>query len=154
VITWSQQQRRGDELAAVSALGEVLSQQQDYLGTGLELVVWSMPIDDSITERLDRLGAMIDDRPLTAHALAGALLTRLNRERDRIPLDLLRQSAATLASRNGLVSGLMALSLVRCAAAAPSGWAAARDRDVLRVLRRHPHADIRELALEHYTRAE
>jgi hypothetical protein len=77
VITWSQQQRRGDELAAVSALGEVLSQQQDYLGTGLELVVWSMPIDDSITERLDRLGAMIDDRPLTAHALAGALLTRL-----------------------------------------------------------------------------
>ena len=81
-------------------------------------------------------------------------MARLNRERDRVSVEALRDMAVRLAASEGFVDGLFALSLVRCAASSPSGWADERDRDVLRALRRHAHPDVRALALSHFTKAE
>jgi hypothetical protein len=155
MIAWAQRQYdRHVDLTPMFGIGEVLSRQQDFLGTGLELMVWAMPVDDGVIDRLETLGALTERRPLAAQTLADAVLARLNRQRDQLPPGLLHDTAATLASRDSVVSGLLALSLVRCAATSPSGWAADRDRAVLRTLRHHRDADVRELALDQYTRAE
>ncbi len=154
VTAWAQRQPHDTDLGEVYALGELLTRRPDHLGSGLALMVAATPLDDSLPSRLDRLCALVSDRPLAAHELAEVVLARLNRERDQLPPDLLHTTALQLCSRADLASGLLALSLARCAAASPRGWSALRDRELLRQLRRHPHPDLQALALAQTTRHE
>jgi hypothetical protein len=155
VVVWAQRQLdlRAD-LTEVCSLGEELVSRPDYLTLGLELMAWSMPLGETVLDRLDSMSVLTENRPLAAHTLANLMLARLDRQHEQLPFGFLRDTAVALASRDSFASGLLALSFLRCAAATPSGWAAEGDRAVLRTLRRHPHADVRELALDEYTREE
>jgi hypothetical protein len=138
----------------LSVIGERLASRPENLGLGLELMVWGMPPDGDIFPGLARLSALVDGRPLAAQRLAETVLVRFGHERERLELDEVRSAAVRLAAAEGVTQGLLALSLARCAAASPSGWADERDQEVLRILRGHPDPDVRELALAVFTRAE
>ncbi|MYW62781.1 hypothetical protein GTY65_01610 [Streptomyces sp. SID8379] len=97
-------------------------------------------------DELRALAGLHDDRPALAARTAGALRDRLrNRLRgERVPGEVLLPAARDLASGGSLAEGLFAWALT-CAGGERAGWPDLW-RDILRELRAHPCADVRDFS--------
>jgi hypothetical protein len=93
--------------------------------------------------RMPDLLELAAPRPILALRTADRLAARISRERESLDPAVLLAAARSLRLRGDTAGGLLALALVR--AGASYGWPPVW-RDLLRGLREHPDADVRDEA--------
>nr|MDT0665399.1 hypothetical protein [Micromonospora sp. DSM 115978] len=141
---------RDRTVAAIEALQSALAGLPSFAATRATLAVAAVAVHDDLARQLVSLADQLAEQPLAAAQASRALDTRL-RVTEWEPASLL-VTARTLAARDDLAAGLLALTAVR-AGASRTRWAAPW-RDELRRLRRHQQPAVRAAALEVFTDAE
>ncbi|MDT0306549.1 hypothetical protein RM780_06190 [Streptomyces sp. DSM 44917] len=138
-------QREPSSRPLAAGIGELLSHYPDFTREATELLAAATDLDaPALTADLTRLAALHRERPALAARTAEALARRLAApDRPGDPAALLA-AAGSLAAEGSLATGLFAVRLAR-ACGTRTGWPAPW-RDLLRALRRHPCADVRDEA--------
>jgi hypothetical protein len=131
--------------AGLQALADELADDASFLPVRLKLMVtglrWASPLDD-----LQRLLPLVAGRPMGAVVLSGMVQDHLEMNTARWEATELSESADVLTAIGDLASGVVAYVLVK-AAGSRLGWPA-EWRTRLLVLRRHPNAEVRQLAID------
>ncbi|MFD8688440.1 hypothetical protein [Streptomyces sp. NPDC059651] len=145
--------RTDDALRPVlGTAGELLARHRDHVPQAAELLVRAVDPDagpDALYDALDRLARLHEGRPVLAARTAGVLGARLGAPHGENDGGTLLALVARLAEDGGTAHGHMAVELA--ATAGPrTGWSGPW-RTQLRLLRRHPDADVRDAAYAEVT---
>ncbi|MFI6649303.1 hypothetical protein ACIBI8_17045 [Streptomyces sp. NPDC050529] len=145
--------RTDDALRPVlGAAGELLAGHRDHVPQAAELLVRAVDPDagpDALHAALDRLARLHEGRPVLAARTAGVLGTRIRAPHGEDGSGTLLALVARLAEDGGVAHGHMAVELA-AAAGRRTGWSGPW-RTQLRLLRRHPDADVRDAAYAEVT---
>lgn len=145
--------RTDDALRPVlGAAGELLARHRDHVPQAAELLVRAVDPDagpDALYTALDRLARLHDGRPVLAARTAGVLGTRIGASHGEDGSGTLLALVARLAEDGGPAHGHMAVELA-ATAGRWTGWSGPW-RTQLRLLRRHPDADVRDAAYAEVT---
>lgn len=139
--------------AAVLEIAEFLARQRDFIPAAAEVMAQTVDRHagpEAMAADLLRLARLHDGRPALAVRTAASMDDWM-RGRDGGEAAF-ATAAVTLAEDGGHAAGLFAVTLT-AANGHRTGWAAPW-RELLRTLRRHAHADVREAALEVVTATE
>ncbi|MET8627602.1 hypothetical protein ABZW30_28285 [Kitasatospora sp. NPDC004669] len=141
--------------AAADASAELLSEAADFTPHAIRLRTATLDLDalhDDLLVGLDQLASLHRDRPVLAARTAEALRSRLNTPRRPGDPAALLSVVHRLAAHGGCAHGLFAVGLTH-ALGPRTGWPP-QWRALLRTLRQHPQADVREAALAVRTAVE
>ncbi|WNI21146.1 hypothetical protein [Streptomyces sp. ITFR-16] len=145
--------RTGTSLRPVlTTAGELLARYRDHAPQAAELLVRAVDPDegpDALYAALDRLARLHEGRPVLAARTAAVFANRLPAPHGRDGSDTLLEVAARLAEDRGTAQGLLAVELTG-AGGRHSDWSGPW-RTQLRLLRRHPEAEVRDAAYAHVT---
>ncbi|AQS66482.1 hypothetical protein [Streptomyces pactum] len=134
------------------AAAELLAEYEAYVALAAGLAATHLDLT-AVPPRLGRVTAMAGaGRPALAARVAEQLRGRLERRDQPGDAGVLRAEVQALAEHGGHAEGLVAVA-VTGALGSREGWPAPW-RELLRTLRRHPAADVRDAALEETTAYE
>jgi hypothetical protein len=136
VESWADRRRTADRTVALRA-ARWLAGNAPFFATGSGMLAELVEI------RMPDLLELAAPRPVLAQRTADRLAARVARERESLDAAVLVAAAQSLRLRGDLAGGLLALALVR--AGESYGWSAVW-RDLVRGLRDHPDADVRDEA--------
>ncbi|MEV0579266.1 hypothetical protein [Streptomyces sp. NPDC050392] len=145
--------RTGDALRPVLVTaGELLARHRDHVPQAAELLVRAVDPEEgaeALYAALDRLARLHDGRPVLAARTAGVLGTRIRPSQHEDGAGTLLAVVVRLAEHGGPGHGHLAVQLT-AVAGGQAGWSG-EWRTQLRLLRRHPDADVRDAAYAEVT---
>ncbi|AVH55262.1 MULTISPECIES: hypothetical protein [Streptomyces] len=136
---------------AALAAAELLAEYDSFVPQSAAITAFHLDLDAE-PERLERLASLTEGRPALAARTARELGERLGRQAHEGDPGTLLDAARRLAAHGGYGEGLLAAAVTE-AIGTRTGWAAPW-RELLRSLRRHPVADVRDAALDQVTAYE
>ncbi|TRV78897.1 hypothetical protein FKN01_12000 [Streptomyces sp. 130] len=136
----------------LAAAGDLLARHRDYVPQAAELLAGAVdPAGDAdaLHAALDRVALLVTGRPVLAARVALRYATCHGVPQDEAGAATLLEVAGRLAEDGGLAHGLLAVRLV-AAGGRHTGWTGPW-RTQLRLLRRHPEAEVRDAAYAEVT---
>lgn len=138
--------------SVLAAAGDRLTRHRDYVPQAAELLARAVDPEsgaDALHAALDRIALLVTGRPVVAARIALLYATHHGDPQGEDGAATLLAVAGRLAEDGGLAHGLLAVRLV-AAGGRHTGWTGPW-RTQLRLLRRHPEAEVRDAAYAEVT---